>query len=178
MASLSTPDTIALIAAVAALIGAVAALLTARYALLAAVATRKAAEGAAVMTIVGEYFQPEMKTALRLLRSWKDTHGQDFAPRWLAALKKQDKQALDVDAARRHVSGYFVKCTRLGRADLLSKTALDAVAMVEGINLLFDVVEPMEEQLAPTETRAQEFEWLEKHVGRWTDGHSVAIAAA
>lgn len=155
-------NTTALILTVLSAIGAVGAALAAWR---SAHQTRLASEGQLFSTIYAEYGLPEMLIALRLLRNWKAERGDEFEIKWKKALDAGDESAHEVDRARRHVKSYFMRALRLHEAGYVSKRFLREVCAVDGINILYDIVERLEYALNPAYDRST-FESLRKICGR------------
>ena len=105
--------------------------------------------GQMYLKIFDDYAKPEMFVALRTLRSWRANHGPDFAKSWRIALKSGDKQAKDVDSARRFVKLFFIKTVEIYNTELIDKSMLRKIASFDGINILFEIVEPLEFALNP-----------------------------
>src|SRR6266581_3008494 len=146
--------------------------LTALGALLAAIgswrsarATRRAAEGNLFSALYAEYGTPEMLRALRVLRSWKSDTGDEFEIKWKRALDASDERAHDVDGARRQVKFYFMRALRLFQAGYVSQRFLREVVAVDGVNILYDIVEPLEYALNPGYDRSG-FDTLRRICGR------------
>lgn len=135
----------------------------------AAEATRIASEAQLVERFISEYFDPGMAEALRVLRRWKSVYGEEFEFKWRQLLDQSETSAQEADRARRYVKGYFLKADRLRDSGLIGDVALVNVASVDGINILFDVVEPMEFALNQSYDRAA-FDRLRQKVGRYGSG--------
>jgi len=165
-----TPEQVSLIltalSALGALGAAVAAWLSAR-------ATRHATEAQLFSVHYAEYGTPEMLRSLRVLRSWKSEQGYEFELKWKKALDAGDQRAHDVDAARRQVKFYFMKILRLYESGYVSRRFLKELAAVDGINILYDIVEPLEYALNPR-FDASRFELLRKLVGCAGTGRLIA----
>jgi hypothetical protein len=134
----------------AGLIGLGAAVAAAIGAWRAAAMTRRASEAQIVFNALAEYDSEDMLVALRTLRSWRETHGATFASDWSSAIEVRDQVAIRVDQARRRVSGYFQHIVILYGAGLITKRGFRAATCLAGLGILFDVVEPLERELAPT----------------------------
>jgi hypothetical protein len=154
--------TVALILTALSAIGAVGAALAAWR---SAHQTRLASEGQLFSTLYAEYGLPEMLLALRLLRNWKAEKGDEFENKWKKALDAGDKAAHEVDRARRHVKSYFMRALRLHEAGYVSERFLQEACAVDGINILYDIVERLEYALNPAYDRSK-FESLRKICGR------------
>lgn len=122
----------------------VIAALAAFAAFRAARATQKAAEAGVLLTLLTDYAAPEMLDALRTLRRWRESAGDNFAKIWASELGSGVEQALAVDRARRHVGSYFDNADRLHQAGLISQETLRAAVAV-----LFQIVAQLEPRLYP-----------------------------
>jgi len=111
-----------------------------------------------------------MSDDLRLLRRQSFERPSDFAPHWSAALARGDIVAREVDAARRRVSHYFQRVHRIYKRGFATKKWLRAAAEVDGLNVLFDVVRPLELALNPKADVAA-FDDLRRLCGRPGTGH-------
>ena len=127
----------------------VAAGVAAIAAAIAARATRKAAEAAVLHGFLRDYAAPEMLDALRVLRRWREQEGEAFATTWESRLRTGDRQAMDVDRARRHVGSYFENADRMHQAELISEKTLKAAVDKSGLAVLFKVIEELEPRLYP-----------------------------
>ena len=97
------------------------------------------------LKFVEKYRAREMRDALRTLQMWKAEHGEEFAEKFHEAIKMGDPKADAVDEARRYVKSYFID-DALGLYELGSVTLpfLQKVTAFAGINILYDIVEPLE----------------------------------
>ena len=127
----------------------VIAALAAFAAFRAARATQKAAEAGVLLTLLTDYAAPEMLDALRTLRRWRESAGDNFAKIWASELGSGVEQALAVDRARRHVGSYFDNADRLHQAGLISQETLRAAVDKAGLALLFQIVAQLEPRLYP-----------------------------
>ena len=158
----TTPDSIALVIAAVGAIGAVGAAIGA---LLSARATQRAAEGQLAVAFLGDYTSPDMLRALRVLRNYRAAEGDGFEETWRRRLEAADAHALEVDQARRKVKGYFLNALRLHEFGYVNERFVGTVASVDGINILYDIVEPLEYALNPAYDRAR-FERIRTMCGR------------
>jgi len=159
------PTTLTGITAFATFLAAVAAWLSAR-------ATKKAAEAQLFSIHFAEYGKPEMSHSLRVLRAWKDDMGKEFTGIWKKARVAGEKRALDVDQARRQVKFYFMSPLRMWEAKFVSKRFLRKISAVSGINILYEIVEPLEFALNPDYDRSA-FEKLRKLCGQVGSSESI-----
>jgi hypothetical protein len=138
--------------------------------------TRRVAEATLVKEFANDYFTYEMSWSLRILRKWKEQNGDQFASIWLTRLHSDDiearKEAHKVDKARRYVAGYFEKAARIFSVSLIRQQAFRAIAYAAGINIYYDVIDPLTFELNP-ERSPQTIEILLSQCGRYTEGEQV-----
>jgi len=132
---------------------------------LSAWSTRRTSEGTLFAIHYKEYGSPEMLRSLRVLRMWKFDQGDEFGPKWKKLLDAGNPKGQEVDAARRQVKFYFMEALRLYQAGYASRKFLQELASVDGINILYDIVEPLEYALNPR-FDSSKFDLLRKLVGR------------
>lgn len=154
------------LSAVGALGAAVAAWLSAR-------ATTRAAEAQLFSNHYAIYGTPEMLRSLRILRLWKSENGDEFEVKWKKALDAGEVKAHEVDQARRQVKFYFFRALRLREAGYVSERFLQELAAVDGVNILYDIVEPLEYALNASYDRSG-FEKLRHLCGRARTGRLIA----
>jgi hypothetical protein len=107
-----------------------------------------AAETNLVLRFRSEYASDQMLTDLRCLREWRELHGHKFAKIWRQKFDQRDEKALTVDRARRRVSSFFGTIFDLHHAGLVPTRIKKLVIDLAGIDLLYDVVELLELELA------------------------------
>jgi hypothetical protein len=134
--------------------------------------TRRAAEGQLFSDFYVEYGTPEMLRSLRILRNWKANNGNEFEIAWKKKLDEDDEDAHKVDRARRHVKFYFLRALRLYESGYVSIEFLKGVCAVDGINILYDIVEPLEFALNPAFDRSK-FNRLRQFCGRAGTGRLI-----
>jgi len=88
-----------------------------------------------------------MSDDLRNLRSWKELHGTDFAQKWKEKFIERDNDAIVVDAARRRVKNFFQAIGEIYEDGLISKSMAMRLLEFQGIDILYEIVEPLEEAL-------------------------------
>jgi len=154
------------ISALGALGAAVAAWFSAR-------ATTRAAEGQLFSAHYAAYGTPEMLRSLRVLRLWKFDQGDEFEVKWKKALDSGEERAREVDEARRQVRIYFFQALRLYEGGYVSRRFLREIAAVDGINILYDIVEPLEYALNASYDRSR-FAKLRNLCGRARTGRLIA----
>jgi hypothetical protein len=140
---------VALIAAIAAWVSAYFSSRSSRTAADASRTAANAAESTLVLRFRDEYASDQMLADLRALRDWYDTHGSKFAKAWREKFEKGDNDALIVDKARRRVSNFFSTIIDLHDARLVPERIERLIIDLDGIELLYNVVEPLERELNP-----------------------------
>lgn len=145
------PVAVALIAALGACFGAVGAWRAARN-------TKLVAEGQLFYTLLREYASTEMRDDLRMLYKWdrekvgKDKSRRDEeAQKWITALsndenKDRQKDADTLDAARRHVTHYFLNILELKKSNYAHRRFVKGMCKAVGTKVL-DVNFPLEKAL-------------------------------
>lgn len=141
-------------------------------AFLSARETRKVAEAQLLLNFLEDYSTPEMLGALRLLRNWKAQAGDEFEEKWRKKIEANESMAHEVDQARRKVKGHFFNALRLHEAGYVGKQFLLEVASVDGLNILYDIVEPLEYALNPAYDSSR-FERIMKICGRPRTGKLI-----
>ena len=146
MATITEVSTI--VGGVGAAVAGIAAWFSACYARKAAKLTQKAAEGQLLLNILEGYRLEKMKESLRLLRSWQRKHASsEFEKQWKLCFDKGDEEAIQVDEARRYVTMYFWRVFRLFRAKYVSEEFVRNACHNDGIEVLFQVIEPLAREL-------------------------------
>jgi len=125
-------------------VSAIGALGAALGAWLSAYATQRATEAQLLSTFMREYASQDMLYALRVLRNWRSNQGDEFAEKWHKALEQVSPDAQEVDQARRRVSSHFIMALHLYKSRYVKRRFLRAICDVDGINVLYDIVEPLE----------------------------------
>ena len=105
-------------------------------------------------------------------RYWKAEKGDEFEFKWKKALDAGDETAHKVHQARRHVKSYFMRALRLHESGYVSKRFLHEVCSFDGINILYDIVEPLEYALNQAYDRSK-FSSLRKICGRAGTGKLI-----
>lgn len=127
-------------------IGAVGAALAAGW---AARQTMKAAEAQIYTELKYTYATDKMLASLKTLANWHNHYGEQFCNEYLIQLKGKKAEALNVDDARRYVKYYFLNLLDLHDLGLIRKKIFFDLCDVDGRNLLFNIVEPLEISLDP-----------------------------
>ena len=102
-----------------------------------------------IFKFLSEYFSDEMLDALRTLADWRNRHGEAFADIWYLEFKEGSETGIAVDKARRRLKQYFKKAHRLRSHGYVNQQAFYAIAYNAGLNLLYDVADPLEVKLNP-----------------------------
>ncbi len=113
-----------------------------------------------------------MLRALRILRNWKAEHGAEFEVKWKRALDANDPKAHEVDQARRKVKSYFQQALKLHQAGYADEKFVRELCSVDGVNILYDIVELLEFALNPGFNRTS-FGQIRKIVGRSETGRLI-----
>jgi len=137
------------------LLSAVGAVIAAMGAFLSSRATRKAAEAELFSNFMEDYGGAEMREAMDALTDWRSKHKSAWKADFKAALAADDADALAVNNARRLLKYYFLKALRLHDAGYVTKWFLRQVCNVDGINILYDTVEPLDLIANPNERQSQ-----------------------
>ena len=118
---------------------------------LSARATKRATQAQLLLRFLEEYSNPKMSKALVQLRKWKATLDLGTTTFEQFVKYKDSWGVLEkrVNSARRQVKYYFVKALRLHQEGLITQQLLQVICNVDGIDLLYDVVEPLERELNP-----------------------------
>jgi hypothetical protein len=120
-------------------------------------ATKRAAEGAFLNRFLEQFSTAGFLRALRLLRNWKHEKGEDFARIWYESLKREDREALKIDLARRKVSLYFHRALLLTDSGYADENFLKAVLSLGGVDILYEIVEPMAYEMDPDDDAEKVF---------------------
>jgi hypothetical protein len=163
-------NAIPLISTVIALWTAVAAFLAAWATQRSAKATREAVEATLIASFYDEYFDQSMSDALRFLAGLGNE--ENFAKRWIQGMQTNDPQARVADGFRRKVKGYFHKAAALYLAGLIPPSTFRLVAYQAGLNIYYEVVEPMEVELGPNHNR-QIIELLRDKLGKYKESEGI-----
>jgi hypothetical protein len=134
--------------------------LTAISALAAAVATifafrsirneRSQFSAETVLDFRRRYAAPEFARNLRLLRQFRDAHGETFATKFAASAQAGTPEFYDVDGARRAVTYYFEDAERLHREGFIDLKLLRIICGSSGRSLFHDVATPMNQAINAT----------------------------
>jgi hypothetical protein len=134
---------------------------------------RRAAEAATCLRLFERYQSDRMLWALRTLRTSKpqDVDVTQWAAQWVTEMHKKEPTraswAKDVDLARREISGYFLGLAQIYEGGLVTRSLVRTAGYLDGINLLYDVCEPLERALNPADYSECLFRRLQGVVGRY-----------
>lgn len=111
----------------------------------AAKATETATQAQLLLKFLDEYRSIEMLYSLETLRKWKDDYPENFN-NYRLLLNSSEKDT--VNKSRRKLKSYFFNALDLYEAKLANDQFMKSVCGVREIDLLFDIVEPIEYSLA------------------------------
>ncbi len=90
---------------------------------------------------------------------------------WVSEMSKnvsdRAQWAVDVDTARREVTGYFFWLARFYEGGLVTRRFVVTAGKIAGINLFYDLCEPLERALNPQDYAVRSFRILARVVGRF-----------
>jgi hypothetical protein len=115
----------------------------------AAWTTKRATEGHLLLSLLSDYASDDMDQALRILRFWREQHGDEFSSDWELLFARADEEAVAVDRARRRVTAYFQGVDELRQNGLISQATARAAADKAGLAVLINVCAPLERKLSP-----------------------------
>jgi hypothetical protein len=139
------------LAVLAAISAAISAILTFRSTRISA----RSAQTQLYMKFREKYEANQMRDDLRNLRAWQEKYGEDFAKAWGEKFKTRDHEAMIVDSARRRVKNFFVAICDLYEFGLIQKWFALRLLDFKGIDLLYNIVEPLEQTLNSDYNRAK-----------------------
>lgn len=99
------------------------------------------------------YNSEEMAQAMRDLVAWYREQGPEFAENWNRLYEAGDERAKELNKARRRVSRYFDDVGRLYAVGLLSKRLARSLLSNYGIQVFYDICEPMSDARMPARMR-------------------------
>jgi hypothetical protein len=121
----------------------------------AAVATRRTTEANLFSQLMSEYASAEMEKALNLLANQRDLWLADPEERTFQALVENwarifvsKRQPNELNNARRRVSHFYQKASRLIDEDLVSGGLREELLHLSGRDLMHDIVIPLDRALA------------------------------
>ncbi len=110
-------------------------------------ASRATLQAQLLSEFMKEYSEAQMCKDLRALRNWRYKYGDKFAEEYINRAKKGEERALEIDFARRHVKFYFSRSLLIYNAKIMNKKTLKEIGAVDAINILYDIIEPLEKAL-------------------------------
>jgi hypothetical protein len=137
------------IAVFAAVFSAIAAISSAVIAGKAVKNGRKIADAQVLVRFRERYSEDQMSLDLRLLRDWKEQHGEHFAATWHERFLIREPKAMEVDAARRRISHYFSWIGELYNGRFISKQMAVLLYKLDGSEVFLEIVEPLDASLNP-----------------------------
>lgn len=144
--------TLPLAMALSTLIIAVAAVFAAWSAVKSSRVARDALMADLAYRLLDEYGRPQMFKSLSELGAWKkELHLADLgaaADAWLVRRNAGQERALEIDDARRAVKLFYHKAVIVDRQGALDSDFRDDLAASSAKNILFPIVELLEERLA------------------------------
>jgi hypothetical protein len=111
-------------------------------------ATSNTAEGTALSDFLKEYSTPRMFKALRTLKDWKRKFREDSVEEFREEYKRKEKEALQLNEARRSVSHYFQRARTLYIKGYVSRRFYETVCELGGSEIMLEIVEPLEEVIS------------------------------
>jgi len=159
------------------MLSALGAVVAAMGAFLSSRATRKAAEAELFSNFMEDYGGPEMRAAMDALTDWRAKHKSAWKADFKAGLAADEPDALAVNNGRRLLKYYFLKALRLHDAGYVTKWFLRQVCNVDGINILYDTVEPLDLIANPNERQSQ-IHLLQKICPRYGQGYTRTAEAS
>jgi len=89
-----------------------------------------------------------MLKSLRMLVDWRKVYGDDFAETFREHYKINEKDAMQLNEARRFVSHYFQRARTLYNKGYVSKRFYETVCETSGIEVMLEIIEPLEEVIS------------------------------
>lgn len=151
--------TLQAIVAVGAVITALATAGAAFFAARSAAATRRSAESTLASRLMEQYAEPQMDQALKRLQEFYTM----FPPGNFTKNTIPSKLSAQADEARRKVKYYFLTVYNLKIQGFIGCRTLNIVANVAGLEVLTDIVKPME-MAKPKHANTDWIDKLEKFV--------------
>ncbi|HWA00540.1 MAG TPA: hypothetical protein VG841_09540 [Caulobacterales bacterium] len=98
---------------------------------------------------VERYRSPQMNAALKRLATWWKENGREGVRAWNEARLRREPDALAVDDARRTVKAYFESVALLFQKGFVSRHFAVSAVDHGGIDVFFEVGEPLEAAINP-----------------------------
>lgn len=89
------------------------------------------------------YNEPAIGDGIILLLNWRKAHPHDFAEVWFEMYQRSEKDALELERARRALSRYFTDIARLYRAGKITKTFAFTLLGHFGLDVYYEICYPM-----------------------------------
>ena len=105
---------------------------------------------------------------------WKSQNGEEFEVKWKRAFDEGDQKAQEVEDARRKVKFFFMRAVYLYEARYVSINFLKKIGSLDGVNILYEIVEPLEFALNPKHVNSDQFKLLLSLCGRPGTGKLMA----
>lgn len=134
-----------IIAAFGTLLTAIFTLIIAIVTGLAAKYTQKSSQANILIKFMDEYRSIKMLNSLNYLRRWRDDNPTIYNQ--FTELLKTDYHE-EMNEARRFVKTYFLNALELYINDFVNDAFMKAICQHKGIEILFEIVEPLEYSLA------------------------------
>lgn len=123
----------------------------------AALQTRKAALGHMLIELSKQYGSNEMLKSMKVLRKWKKEENigsrKNFEVKFVAALSLNEPAAMETDIARRTYFTFFDTLRILHNRKILDRDDIEEQIGNYSVQMLFEIIEPMEFYLAIREER-------------------------
>jgi hypothetical protein len=131
------------------IISAIAAACSAFFSWRSSRVAAKALQATLYLKLQEQYASQRMLDDLHNLRTWRDKHGQAFVSRWAERHRNNDEEAKALNESRRRVVHFFCAIADLYSSGLLPRHLRRLLTDFQGIDLLYDVAEPLEMALNP-----------------------------
>lgn len=115
------------------------------------------------MELYKEYSSPDMLGSMKYLKDWKEKHGDGFTTIFKKQYDSKYRKVKKIDECRRRVSHYFHKLRILYDEKVIDMRFAKKLATEYQIDLLLDVVEPLEKALNPNYDRTN-YSWYREKV--------------
>src|SRR5439155_9000645 len=107
--------------------------------------TRKAMEAHLLNQFLREYGSDRMASDLRLLKKWHESKGPAFETDFVQGIDRGDKDAENVERARRRVKHYYYRATQLHLSGLATARFMREICGLAGRGILLEVAGPLEQ---------------------------------
>jgi len=113
-----------------------------------AIKTHETVEGQMLNDFLKDYSSNKMLKSLQTLREWKKEHRDDFKEVFEELYKRHDKEAEELNIARRTVAHHFMNALTLYNRKYASRRFIETICQSSGIEIMFEVAEPLHEVVA------------------------------